>query len=200
MKNQRSVQSACQNLCYRFKEFWWVLKSSAEHSSDVKLLGRYSYVRCIPYFTLYSSEKALRDTLTKFENAYLSKSLSRLFDPINLAFSTGNPPTTQEVETIVKTIARYLICELLWCTIIIVLANNTFDVRWIIVIMYDIWWIELMMQHFENWEKIFKHCQKSVSTTCNLSFYNYQTKSETVLFFQLNFTIISFLLLNKSNI
>lgn len=90
-----------------------MLKSSAEHSSDVKLLGRYSYVRCIPYFTLYSSEKALRDTLTKFENAYLSKSLSRLFDPINLAFSTGNPPTTQEVETIVKTIARYLICELL---------------------------------------------------------------------------------------
>ncbi|XP_052679211.1 conserved oligomeric Golgi complex subunit 5-like isoform X3 [Crassostrea angulata] len=56
----------------------------------------------------YDSEKALRDTLTKFENAYLSKSLSRLFDPINLAFSTGNPPTTQEVETIVKTIASEL--------------------------------------------------------------------------------------------
>ncbi|XP_062611400.1 conserved oligomeric Golgi complex subunit 5-like isoform X4 [Saccostrea cucullata] len=56
----------------------------------------------------YDSEKALRNTLTKFENAYLSKSLSRLFDPINLAFSSANPPTTQEVETIVKTISSEL--------------------------------------------------------------------------------------------
>ena len=60
-----------------------------------------------PFDCFDSSEKALRDTLTKFENAYLSRSLSRLFDPSNLAFSTGNPPTTQEVETIVKTISRY---------------------------------------------------------------------------------------------
>ncbi|KAJ8301246.1 hypothetical protein KUTeg_020233 [Tegillarca granosa] len=41
---------------------------------------------------------------------YLSKSLSRLFDPINLVFSSGssNPPTTQEVDSIVKTISSEL--------------------------------------------------------------------------------------------
>lgn len=55
----------------------------------------------------YEPEKALRNTLAKFETAYLSKSLSRLFDPINLVFSSGsaNPPTTQEVDSIVKTIS-----------------------------------------------------------------------------------------------
>lgn len=57
-----------------------------------------------------SSEKALRETLTNFETAYLSKSLSRLFDPINLAFSTASfsPPTTEEVDSIVKTISSEL--------------------------------------------------------------------------------------------
>ena len=62
------------------------------------------------YFSApYSSEQALRMTLASFETAYLSKSLSRLFDQINLAFSSGsfNPPTLEEVDSIVKTISRY---------------------------------------------------------------------------------------------
>jgi hypothetical protein len=60
------------------------------------------------FFVYFSPEKALRSTLSKFETAYLSRSLSRLFDPINLVFSTGsqNPPTEQEVESIIKTIMR----------------------------------------------------------------------------------------------
>ena len=43
-----------------------------------------------------------------FEKAYLSKSLSRLFDPINLVFSanTANTPTKDEMVNIVKTISR----------------------------------------------------------------------------------------------
>jgi hypothetical protein len=51
---------------------------------------------------------ALRETLANFETAYLSRSLSRLFDPINLAFSTAsfNPPTVEEIDSIVKTISR----------------------------------------------------------------------------------------------
>ncbi|KAL4226453.1 Conserved oligomeric Golgi complex subunit [Mactra antiquata] len=57
-----------------------------------------------------SSEKALHETLATFETAYLSRSLSRLFDPINLAFSTAtfNPPTSEEVDSIVKTISSEL--------------------------------------------------------------------------------------------
>ena len=57
-----------------------------------------------------SSEKALRETLSKFETAYLSKSLSRLFDPINLVFSKDSmePPTSQEVDSVVKTMSRWV--------------------------------------------------------------------------------------------
>ena len=61
----------------------------------------------------FSSEKALRETLTDFENAYLSRSLSRLFDPINLVFTSSNcdPPTPEEVDNIVKTISRSVLLE-----------------------------------------------------------------------------------------
>jgi len=62
-------------------------------------------------FCIFSSEKALRETLSNFETAYLSKSLSRLFDPINLAFSTASfsPPSVEEVDNIVKTITRLVL-------------------------------------------------------------------------------------------
>ncbi|XP_052781963.1 conserved oligomeric Golgi complex subunit 5-like isoform X1 [Mya arenaria] len=58
----------------------------------------------------YNSEQALRDSLSDFETAYISKSLSRLFDPINLAFSTASfsPPSIEEVDNIVKTISSEL--------------------------------------------------------------------------------------------
>ncbi|XP_006633383.2 conserved oligomeric Golgi complex subunit 5 [Lepisosteus oculatus] len=58
----------------------------------------------------YDPEKALKDSLQPYEAAYLSKSLSRLFDPINLVFPPGgrNPPSTDELESIIKTIASEL--------------------------------------------------------------------------------------------
>lgn len=54
----------------------------------------------------YSPEKALKESLFLFETAYLSRSLSRLFDPINLVFPGGTsyPPSESEVENIAKTI------------------------------------------------------------------------------------------------
>ncbi|KAB0342542.1 hypothetical protein FD754_019468, partial [Muntiacus muntjak] len=64
----------------------------------------------IPKKPDYDPEKALKDSLQPYEAAYLSKSLSRLFDPINLVFPPGgrNPPSADELEGIIKTIARYL--------------------------------------------------------------------------------------------
>ena len=55
-----------------------------------------------------SPEQALKNSLTPFENAYLSRSLSRLFDPINLVFPSGarNPPSKEELSSIAKTIGR----------------------------------------------------------------------------------------------
>ncbi|XP_077194284.1 conserved oligomeric Golgi complex subunit 5 [Paroedura picta] len=58
----------------------------------------------------YDPETALKDSLQPYEAAYLSKSLSRLFDPINLVFPPGgrNPPSTDELDSIIKTIASEL--------------------------------------------------------------------------------------------
>ncbi|XP_015265030.1 PREDICTED: conserved oligomeric Golgi complex subunit 5 [Gekko japonicus] len=58
----------------------------------------------------YDPEIALKDSLQPYEAAYLSKSLSRLFDPINLVFPPGgrNPPSTDELDSIIKTIASEL--------------------------------------------------------------------------------------------
>uniref|UniRef100_H3ANZ6 Component of oligomeric golgi complex 5 n=1 Tax=Latimeria chalumnae TaxID=7897 RepID=H3ANZ6_LATCH len=63
----------------------------------------------------YDPEKALKDSLQAYEAAYLSKSLSRLFDPINLVFPPGgrNPPSNDELDSIIKTIARAIsICDI----------------------------------------------------------------------------------------
>ncbi|XP_059876238.1 conserved oligomeric Golgi complex subunit 5 isoform X1 [Delphinus delphis] len=64
----------------------------------------------IPKKPDYDPGKALKDSLQPYEAAYLSKSLSRLFDPINLVFPPGgrNPPSADELEGIIKTIASEL--------------------------------------------------------------------------------------------
>jgi len=58
----------------------------------------------------FDAELMLRESLSPFENAYLSRSLSRLFDPINLVFSAGSvsAPTLEEIEGISKTISSEL--------------------------------------------------------------------------------------------
>ncbi|CAK8697833.1 unnamed protein product [Clavelina lepadiformis] len=55
----------------------------------------------------YSAEAALKNSLRDFETAYLQRSISRLFDPINLVFPSGgrNPPSNEELEAIVRTIS-----------------------------------------------------------------------------------------------
>ena len=81
------------------------------------IFGKSSYLfgicifAVIHYIFHFSPEKALRDSLTTFETAYLSRSLSRLFDPINLAFSAAslNSPTQEEIEGIARTISRFAI-------------------------------------------------------------------------------------------
>ncbi|XP_062338833.1 conserved oligomeric Golgi complex subunit 5 isoform X1 [Osmerus eperlanus] len=59
---------------------------------------------------MQSPEKALKDSLQPYEAAYLSKSLSRLFDPINLVFPMGgrNPPSNDELDSIIKTVSSEL--------------------------------------------------------------------------------------------
>jgi len=59
----------------------------------------------------FRAETNLREAISSFENAYLSRSLSRLFDPINLVFQQGSlaVPSKEEVESVVRTIGRFVI-------------------------------------------------------------------------------------------
>ncbi|XP_067934499.1 conserved oligomeric Golgi complex subunit 5-like isoform X2 [Watersipora subatra] len=59
---------------------------------------------------VFDAEKLLREAVSSFNNAYLSRSLSRLFDPINLVFPQGSVsiPSDEEIGGIVKTISSEL--------------------------------------------------------------------------------------------
>ncbi|XP_071960171.1 conserved oligomeric Golgi complex subunit 5-like [Antedon mediterranea] len=74
----------------------------------------------------YSPEKAFKSSIKTFENAYLSRSLSRLFDPINLVFPTGGttPPSQDEVNGISKTISSELSVASIDHGLSIVVAKN----------------------------------------------------------------------------
>ena len=55
-------------------------------------------------------EEGLRESLAQFEHAYLARSLSRLFDPINLMFGAGSQAglSAEEVTSLVTVIASEL--------------------------------------------------------------------------------------------
>ncbi|XP_048587951.1 conserved oligomeric Golgi complex subunit 5 isoform X2 [Nematostella vectensis] len=57
-----------------------------------------------------SAEDMLKQSLSPFQTAYISRSLSRLFDSINLVFPSGarNPPQREELTSIAKTIGSEL--------------------------------------------------------------------------------------------
>ncbi|RXG60114.1 Conserved oligomeric Golgi complex subunit 5 [Armadillidium vulgare] len=57
----------------------------------------------------FDPETALRNSLIPIEKAYISRSLSRLFDAVNLMFSTpGTVPSKEEIDTLIKTITSEL--------------------------------------------------------------------------------------------
>ena len=47
---------------------------------------------------------SLRNVLVTFERQYLSRSLSRLFDPVNLMFVAGESPKTEELDQVFRAI------------------------------------------------------------------------------------------------
>lgn len=56
---------------------------------------------------LSSPEEALRCTLVPLEEAYLSRSRSRLLDPVNLMFVAQEAPLAKdEMDAFIKTITR----------------------------------------------------------------------------------------------
>ena len=55
------------------------------------------------YLFIYLSS---REVVSQFENAYLSRSVSRLLDPVHLMFSGDAVPPHEEVDSLIRTITR----------------------------------------------------------------------------------------------
>ncbi|KAM6437523.1 conserved oligomeric Golgi complex subunit 5 [Liasis olivaceus] len=87
-----------------------ITNGSAEHLSELPQIDDDAQDIFMQKKQDYDPEKALKNSLQPYEAAYLSKSLSRLFDPINLVFPPGgrNPPSADELDSIIKTIASEL--------------------------------------------------------------------------------------------
>ena len=49
-----------------------------------------------------------RNILSPFENAYLSRSVSRLLDPVHTMFSGGAVPGQEDIDSLIRTITRYI--------------------------------------------------------------------------------------------
>lgn len=47
-----------------------------------------------------------RDVLSPFENAYLSRSVSRLLDPVHTMFSGDGAPSPDEIDSLIRTVTR----------------------------------------------------------------------------------------------
>jgi len=77
-------------------------------------------------FKTHSPRVKLKDSLMPFENAYLSKSLSRLLDPINLVFPVGakSVPSKDELNSVIKTMASELNVATVDTDLFVLLARN----------------------------------------------------------------------------
>uniref|UniRef100_UPI00359007C5 conserved oligomeric Golgi complex subunit 5 n=1 Tax=Myxine glutinosa TaxID=7769 RepID=UPI00359007C5 len=70
--------------------------------------------------------KSLKAGLKPYENVYLNESLSRLFDPVNLALPSGavSPPTTDEIDGIAHAISSELSVALVDPGLALAVARN----------------------------------------------------------------------------
>lgn len=74
----------------------------------------------------FDPEIAFKQSLQSFQTAYLQRSLSRLFDPVNLIFPPGakNPPSDEEVDSIIKTIVSEISVSSVDATLSVTVAKN----------------------------------------------------------------------------
>uniref|UniRef100_T2M2V9 Conserved oligomeric Golgi complex subunit 5 n=1 Tax=Hydra vulgaris TaxID=6087 RepID=T2M2V9_HYDVU len=88
-----------------FNDFWLNVTSFIDNNKATGNIGFRSEIN-IGFFSSTSPLESLKSCLQPFEKTYLSRSLSRLFDPINLVFPSGSTsvPTKDDLTVIIKTI------------------------------------------------------------------------------------------------
>jgi len=97
------VRQACEGeypkMVKLYSELWVKMKyTGAQYSTNTGQMEEVGMVGDI--FVGEEMEEGLRESLAQFENAYLARSLSRLFDPVNLMFSGTGVPSQEEVNNI----------------------------------------------------------------------------------------------------
>ncbi|XP_048513205.1 conserved oligomeric Golgi complex subunit 5 isoform X3 [Athalia rosae] len=65
-----------------------------------------------------------RDALSPFENAYLSRSVSRLLDPVHTMFSGDSAPSPDEIDSLIRTVTSELSVSLVDEGLSMVVARN----------------------------------------------------------------------------
>ncbi|KAK0167039.1 hypothetical protein PV327_004487 [Microctonus hyperodae] len=65
-----------------------------------------------------------RDILQPFENAYLSRSISRLLDPVHTMFSSDSTPSHDEIDSLIRTITSELSVSLIDESLSTIVARN----------------------------------------------------------------------------
>ena len=87
-----------------YLDLWSKLRLSALQANTTGLVMDESLVIKDPFLNEELSQE-LRGSLEQFEHAYLARSLSRLFDPVNLMFSGKGIPSQEEVGSIFATLS-----------------------------------------------------------------------------------------------
>ena len=105
------VRQACEGeypkMVKLYNELWVKMKyTGAQYNTPSGQMDEVGVTSNI--FTGDEMDEGLRESLTQFEHAYLARSLSRLFDPVNLMFSGTGVPSQEEVANIFSVMSSEL--------------------------------------------------------------------------------------------
>jgi hypothetical protein len=104
---KQALEGEYPKLLRLFNEMWQRLRASAADLRPETFQGLSKRTTGAVWNPLLEAnmDGGLRATIEGMERAYLSRSLSRLFDPVNLMFSSGDVPTDAELHQVFKGVA-----------------------------------------------------------------------------------------------
>jgi hypothetical protein len=101
---KQSLEGEFPKLIRLFNDLWSRLCQASINSSAAGNIADLNVVLKNPFDDRSEISDNLRQVLVAFERQYLSRSLSRLFDPVNLMFVAGEAPKIDELDQVFKAI------------------------------------------------------------------------------------------------
>jgi len=112
---QQAFEGEFPKLLHIFNEFWIQISSLVEGTSGTKNQSMQNYNQVDIKIGFHSEDSneplnEMKASCQPYENQYLSRSLSRLFDSVNLVFPDDSPtvPANDDLQSILKTITSEL--------------------------------------------------------------------------------------------